>query len=316
MVIPAYNVGKLLGRAVESVRAQSCGDWHLIIVDDCSTDDTGRLARELCASDSRMRYVSTEANGGSAMPARIKGVELADTEWIILLDDDDALAPDYISQMLKIQRETGADIVTSVMKTPDGTMIPKEDINRNSLLSGHEAALCSIGVWKINFNGALQRRDDYLRAIPLLDNRWENSYLDEYLTRILLAGAVKVATSDVIYHFGRNDKSITRTPNHRRHLYVDNMHRLASYFQDDRELSLASAVAHFHYLIDTIRIHRDDPEPDPEEYRKTEEFIREQYRHVDFGRIKGHVSRKYYLVMRAGLSAARFILGITDRLRR
>lgn len=316
MVIPAYNVGKLLVRAVESVRVQSCGDWRLIIVDDCSTDDTGRIARGLCASDSRMRYVCTDANGGSAMPARIKGVEVADTEWIILLDDDDLLASDYISRMLERQRETGADIVTSVMRTPDGTLIPKEDVNRNTLLSGREAALFSMGVWKINFNGALQRRNEYLKAIPLLDNRWENSYLDEYLTRILLAGAAKVATSDVIYHFGSNDNSITRTPNHRRHLYVDNMHRLASYFHEDKELSLAAAVAHFHFLIDTIRLHRDDPEPDPEEYRKTEKFIKEQYCLVDFARIKGNVSWKYYLAMRSGLCAARFILGITDRLRR
>lgn len=86
IVMPAYNAGKYIKDAIESVVRQSYTDWELIIVDDCSGDKTKEIA-ESCG-DERIRVFSNTANMGAA-GSRNKGIRLAQGDCIAFLDADD-----------------------------------------------------------------------------------------------------------------------------------------------------------------------------------------------------------------------------------
>jgi glycosyltransferase involved in cell wall biosynthesis len=94
VVMPAMNRAHLIGRALDSVAAQTVRPLEVIVVDDASTDTTVDVAREHGA-----RVIALEVNGGSG-PARNRGIEEARTEWIAFLDSDDEWHPDHLERVL------------------------------------------------------------------------------------------------------------------------------------------------------------------------------------------------------------------------
>ncbi len=101
-VIPTYNRGPLIARAIDSVLAQSRPPDEIVVVDDGSVDDTAeRIAPYL----DRVRYVRQENAGSSA--ARNRGVEEAVHPWIAFLDSDDHWRPDHLRRMVNAIEATG-----------------------------------------------------------------------------------------------------------------------------------------------------------------------------------------------------------------
>lgn len=94
VIISTYDRAALLPRAVNSVLAQTFSDYELIIVDDCSSDDTQEVIAEF--TDPRIRSVRHKENRG--LPAsRNTGVRNAKGEYIAFLDDDDEYTPERLS---------------------------------------------------------------------------------------------------------------------------------------------------------------------------------------------------------------------------
>lgn len=102
LIIPTHNRAHLLPRAINSVLAQTDGNWELIVVDDGSTDDTKAVVSKY--SDARIRYVyqtNRQLNG-----ARNTGVRHADGQYAGFLDDDDELLPDHLARLHQAITET------------------------------------------------------------------------------------------------------------------------------------------------------------------------------------------------------------------
>ena len=81
IITPAYNCEKYLPDAVKSVLSQTFTDWELLIIDDCSKDNTYRYMKKLAEKDKRIRIFQNKVNSGSAA-TRNYGVRLARGEWI------------------------------------------------------------------------------------------------------------------------------------------------------------------------------------------------------------------------------------------
>lgn len=100
IVMPAYNAARFLPAAIESVLAQTVQDWHLIVVDDGSTDDTEAVAQVYTERlGSRMTYVK-KANGGPSA-ARNAGIQVSSSPLIAMLDADDLWTPDRLHRSLR-----------------------------------------------------------------------------------------------------------------------------------------------------------------------------------------------------------------------
>jgi glycosyltransferase involved in cell wall biosynthesis len=97
VVIPSFNYASKVGRAIESVKAQTINNLRCVIVDDGSTDNTREMVEQAIAGDPRFHYIHQE-NGGVAT-ARNRGVfseEIEHPKYVCCLDADDALAPQFL----------------------------------------------------------------------------------------------------------------------------------------------------------------------------------------------------------------------------
>lgn len=112
VVVITYNDAARLGRAVRSVLRQSLRNVEVIIADDASTDDTGKVARELQRRDPRVRYLRGEVNSGGCGVPRNRGVAAARAPYVMFLDSDDELTRHACKSMLLEIERTGADFVT------------------------------------------------------------------------------------------------------------------------------------------------------------------------------------------------------------
>lgn len=97
--IPTYNRVELLKRAVDSVLKQSYKNIELIIVDDCSPDNTIQFLKELAKKDSRIKYFQNNKNSGACV-SRNKAIMEAKGEFITGLDDDDYFLPNRINDFV------------------------------------------------------------------------------------------------------------------------------------------------------------------------------------------------------------------------
>lgn len=102
IVIPTYNHGHLIGRCLDSVVGQSCGDWEAIVVNNFSQDDTIEVVESY--GDPRIRLVNF-ANNGIIAASRNKGISEARGQWICFLDSDDWWAPGKLEACLPYLEE-------------------------------------------------------------------------------------------------------------------------------------------------------------------------------------------------------------------
>ena len=109
-IVPTYNVDKYLEKCVSSLQAQTVEKFEIIIVEDCSTDGSLRLAERLAARDARIKLVRHARNKGLG-PARNTGLEHARGTYICFVDSDDWVDPGYGEAFFLEAERTKADMV-------------------------------------------------------------------------------------------------------------------------------------------------------------------------------------------------------------
>jgi len=97
--VPIFNGETYLRECIESILAQSFGDFELILVDDHSTDSSGSIAQEYCSKDARVRYTRNDRNLGLVKNWN-RCAQLAIGEWIKFVFQDDIIAPSCLDCML------------------------------------------------------------------------------------------------------------------------------------------------------------------------------------------------------------------------
>lgn len=110
VVVPVYNTEPFLAECLHSLEKQTLTDIEIILVNDGSTDNSGRLLREYAGKDARFVYVEQENQGLSA--ARNTGMEHASGHYLAFLDSDDWLAENALQVLCAIAAKTRTDIVS------------------------------------------------------------------------------------------------------------------------------------------------------------------------------------------------------------
>ena len=104
VIMPSYNTGKFIAESIRSVLAQTYENWELIIVDDCSTDDTDAVVAAFF--DPRIRYFKNEENSGAAV-SRNRALREAKGRWIAFLDSDDLWVSEKLEKQIRFMEENG-----------------------------------------------------------------------------------------------------------------------------------------------------------------------------------------------------------------
>lgn len=103
IIMPSYNTGKYIAESIKSVQAQTYENWELIIVDDCSTDNTENIVAAFF-SDKRVRYLKNEKNSGAAV-SRNRALREAKGRWIAFLDSDDLWKPEKLQKQISFMMQ-------------------------------------------------------------------------------------------------------------------------------------------------------------------------------------------------------------------
>lgn len=120
IVVPVYNAGNYIEQTVEMVRKQTFTDWELILVEDCSKDNSAEVMRTLESElqDARIRVIYKEKNEGAAK-ARNTGVDAATGQYLAFLDADDIWMEDKLEKELTFMQEKQAAFVFTAYEFGD-----------------------------------------------------------------------------------------------------------------------------------------------------------------------------------------------------
>ena len=102
IITPSYNTAAFLRQTIESVRAQTYTNWEMLIVDDCSTDETDDVVASF--DDERIRYFKNERNSGAAV-SRNRALREARGKYVAFLDSDDLWTPDKLEKQVRFMQE-------------------------------------------------------------------------------------------------------------------------------------------------------------------------------------------------------------------
>lgn len=320
-IIPAYNAEKYLADAIASVQAQTCPDWKMIVIDDFSSDRTLHIAEAAAVCDKRIKVMRMDKQSGGAFLPRKVAIMEADTPLVSPLDADDTVAPNYLERLLKVMEREDADIVYPMMFTLregkyEYTALPDTSLIGKTLL-GKDAVAATLDGWNIHCNGGIIRKDTYLKAFGMIDEQGIEikSYLDEYLTRLLLYNCGKVAITNEKYFFRKNPESITHSKDIKAFGFLGNNLRLLSFIQRnyprESEVCLLAHRQNFHGIADAMRL-LNRTHLCRQEKRKVIGALKKNRDAIDYNLLKGKISSRYKALISLPFSISLPLIRIID----
>lgn len=109
VIVPVYNVQDLIGRCLNSILAQTWQNIEVILVNDASSDGSGRICEEYALRDRRVQVVHFQKNRGPGA-ARNEGIRRASGDFVSFIDSDDYVEPDLLERLYNNLTENGADL--------------------------------------------------------------------------------------------------------------------------------------------------------------------------------------------------------------
>ena len=314
IVTPVYNAGEYLEEMLASVESQSFTDWELRIVDDGSSDTSRAIIENAAAADPRVKPLFMPRNSGGCFLPRREAMEAAEGDYVVNIDADDTVEPDYLMKLNERIEATGADLVYADMHIDSRKVMEHTHYSDFKPHAGKALFKGTLDGWEVS-GLAATKRSLALRSLALFDAEFGEGkavcggYHDENLTRLDLFLAKKVAFADAAYHYRKNPESITQNVSPRRFEQLEADYRLAQftgkhYGKDSEEYRLAHRQL-FHHTIESIRFlnrHRRLKPGFP--------AIKRAFGRIDFKAIKGDVSPRYWALMQTGYPLTKFILGI------
>lgn len=215
VLMPIYNAECFLHDAIGSLLSQTCDNWKLICIDDGSTDNSKAIVEEYCKKNSRIKLICQE-NAGPAV-ARAKAIEIADTEYVAILDSDDAYAPDYVEKMLMRAKETNADSIVpdvefgygNTKKLPN--MFAQHHLSTDMVVEDGKKAFAMTFPWQLH-GWQMVRTSLAKKYYTVQQASYSKFNSDEFITRLLYLKSKRIALCSALYKYRIDSSSITRKP--------------------------------------------------------------------------------------------------------
>lgn len=252
VIVPVYKVEPYLSRCIDSILAQSFADFELILIDDGSPDNCGKICDEYAQKDNRIHVIHKE-NGGLSS-ARNAGIDWAfdnsNSQWLTFIDSDDAIKSNYLYTLYNYAHENNADVVAckairvyndNELKTAMNTLTKPSQPHR--LYCGKDAC---INLYKttseipISSCTKLYKRDLFQNIRFPVGKIHE----DQAIVPLIIYSAKKVvAADDVIYCYYCNAESIMGKPFYpKRFDDIDALQSCEEFFKEKNEDEIVNLV--------------------------------------------------------------------------
>ena len=168
VIITSYHIERYIRRAIESALSQTGITLEVIVVDDASSDGTWQIIQSI--TDARLRALQLTQNNGPSI-ARNTALDMAQGDWVAVLDGDDAFAPGRLQRMLDLAKVTNADCVV-------------DDLNIHDEASGAHHRMFGP---KMTFSGGILTLADFIAGNDSLFGGYTLGYLKPIMSRRFLA---------------------------------------------------------------------------------------------------------------------------------
>ncbi|MBR4151652.1 MAG: glycosyltransferase family 2 protein [Selenomonadaceae bacterium] len=227
VILPMYNAQRYIETCVRSVLKQTFGDFELICIDDCSTDETLKIVAALAQQDKRIRIVRLAKNSGGASEPRNMGIRLSRGKYIAFLDADDMYTPTALAELVVAAENWRADVVhTEQVLFPENQTIDVTPETKFTTFSKEKGGFCKEAFletdnlaervqmfYKGRFFGwvhnKLYRRDFLMERNIRFDKLLTSEDIIFYFQVLCTAPRI-VRVPNVFYIYRHNPNSITR----------------------------------------------------------------------------------------------------------
>lgn len=203
IILPVYNGAKYLRESIDSVIAQTYTNWELLIVDDCSTDETAEISKEYIKKDSRIKYYLNEVN--LRLPRNLnKGFSLAQGDYLTWTSDDNNFRPTALEKMVNVlESDKEAQFAYASCRIIDDNgkeieYIMVNDNGKNSIVGGNPVGACFLYTRKV-----YETVGDYNHELILVEDF-------DYWQRIFMRFKV-VAITEILYNYRMHSGNLTNT---------------------------------------------------------------------------------------------------------
>ena len=205
IIVPVYKAEQYIHECVDSILNQIYTDFELILIDDGSPDNCGRICDEYARKDNRIKVIHQKNSGVSV--ARNKGVEVSTGKYISFVDSDDYISPEMYSTLMDTALSSDADIIKCGYQEFDNLglgRIRKFDRkldyieSKEAILKCYFEGVLFVVVWNAIYKRELVQSVKYPIGLIAEDN---------YVSGMYLARASKVCIVDKVLYFYRYNES-------------------------------------------------------------------------------------------------------------
>ena len=252
IIVPVYNVEKYLEKCVKSIIQQTYENIEIILVDDGSKDNSGKICDELEQKDNRIKVIHKE-NGGLS-DARNAGLKIATGKYIGFVDSDDYIQEDMFETLYKLNKENNSDIsIVSYYEIYNEKVISVRDSKKLEILNKIDAIkelLIDTKIQSYAWNKLFKR--ELFNNIEFPTNK---NFEDIATTLLLFERANKIVLlEDPKYYYSRRDDSIVGVKNYKTYKdYLDVIYDKYLYLDGKyEELDLYNA---YNFIINMIWVY-------------------------------------------------------------
>lgn len=205
VLMAVYNAASYLQKSIGSLRNQTLRDVQIVCIDDCSTDNSLAILNGYAAQDDRIKVIHLEKNSGQAH-ARNVGLEIADGEYVCMLDSDDWFSDDALEKAVEVfERHPKTDCVLFEVMLMYGDRQERYKMPDFECLSGEEALRLSLMKWEIH--GLYMVRSELHKRYPYDETAKLCS--DDNTTHIHYLLSREVRRCSGVYYYRQHEQSFT-----------------------------------------------------------------------------------------------------------
>ncbi len=277
IIVPVFNVEAYIERCIKSLISQSYENIEIIIVDDGSTDQSGKICDKFQNKDSRVRVIH-KSNGGPS-DARNVGIAKTNGKYISFVDADDWVAKDYIMEMYHLMVNTNSEVVACSFDRVSGNKVTKSKESDKYQIFCEQDIIKQFLYQKISTSawGKLYKANlwDGVR-FPVQKMYEEVEPLYYIFTK---CKQIICMEKRLYFYYIRGGSIVNQKFSIKKMDYVNNCEKLLIHIESDYPQFKSAAISRLMWAEIHVLMHMDTPREYPDEYRMLMHDIK-QYRRI------------------------------------